>query len=90
MKEIVATVTSKGQVTIPVEVRRHLGVGTRDKVAFVIADDGGVEVRRPRYTLESILGSIPPLPNETPDLRKEIEEATAEAADEVVRKMGGL
>jgi len=45
MREIVATVTSKGQITIPVEVRRHLGIGERDKVAFVIDPDGAVAVR---------------------------------------------
>ncbi|MBI2864482.1 MAG: type II toxin-antitoxin system PrlF family antitoxin [Chloroflexi bacterium] len=36
MKEILSTITSKGQVTIPAEVRRHLGVNTHDKIAFVI------------------------------------------------------
>ena len=36
MKEIVSTITSKGQVTIPVEVRRHLGLRRNDKLSFVI------------------------------------------------------
>jgi AbrB family looped-hinge helix DNA binding protein len=40
MKEIVSTVTSKGQVTIPAEVRRHLGVAQGDKLSFVISDGG--------------------------------------------------
>ncbi|MGH2561118.1 MAG: type II toxin-antitoxin system PrlF family antitoxin, partial [Thermomicrobiales bacterium] len=53
MREIVSTITSKGQVTIPVEVRRHLGVGTTDKVTFVIEDDGKVELRQARYTVAS-------------------------------------
>ena len=39
MREIVSTVTSKGQVTIPVEVRRRLGISVHDKIAFVIEDD---------------------------------------------------
>ena len=39
MQEIFSTITSKGQVTIPVAVRRHLGVSTHDKVAFVIDGD---------------------------------------------------
>ena len=30
------TITKKGQVTIPVEIRRALGVGPHDKVAFVV------------------------------------------------------
>jgi AbrB family looped-hinge helix DNA binding protein len=40
MKEIVSTITSKGQVTIPAEVRRHLGVSQGDKLSFVIGDEG--------------------------------------------------
>lgn len=58
MKEIVSTITSKGQVTIPVEVRRHLSVDTNDKVAFVIDDDGEVRLRAPRYpTIASLRGA---------------------------------
>lgn len=49
MKEILSTITSKGQVTIPAEVRRHLGVATRDKVAFVLKSDGTVWLASPRY-----------------------------------------
>ncbi len=41
----IATVTSKGQVTIPLEVRRRLGVKEGDRVEFVI--EGGVTVIRP-------------------------------------------
>ena len=35
----VSSVTSKGQVTIPVEMRRKLGVKSGDKVVFI--EDGG-------------------------------------------------
>jgi AbrB family looped-hinge helix DNA binding protein len=49
MKEIVSTVSSKGQVTIPVEVRKRLGLGRGDKLSFVIADSGRVELKVPRY-----------------------------------------
>ncbi|MBI4506965.1 MAG: type II toxin-antitoxin system PrlF family antitoxin [Chloroflexi bacterium] len=48
--EVLATVTSKGQVTIPAEVRRHLGVKTKDKIAFVLEPSGTVRLRVPRYT----------------------------------------
>jgi AbrB family looped-hinge helix DNA binding protein len=30
-----AKITSKGQLTVPVDVRRHLGVGPGDSVVFV-------------------------------------------------------
>jgi AbrB family looped-hinge helix DNA binding protein len=35
----VSSVTSKGQVTIPVEMRRKLGIKSGDKVVFI--EDGG-------------------------------------------------
>jgi AbrB family looped-hinge helix DNA binding protein len=49
MKEIVSTVTSKGQVTIPAEVREYLGIKTNDKIAFVIDQEGSVRLRVPHY-----------------------------------------
>ena len=38
-----ATVTSKGQLTLPIELRRQLGVETGSKINFVI-QDGKVEL----------------------------------------------
>jgi antitoxin PrlF len=58
MKEIISTITSKGQVTIPAEVRKHLGVTATDKIAFVIDDQGTVRLRVPRYpTVASLSGA---------------------------------
>ena len=34
MKELLTTVTKRGQVTVPAEVRRLLGIKPYDKVAF--------------------------------------------------------
>jgi AbrB family looped-hinge helix DNA binding protein len=63
MKEIVSTVTSKGQVTIPVEVRRQLGVGQGDKLSFVIEDDGRIELKAPKYpNVASLAGAAGTLP----------------------------
>ena len=57
MKEIIATVTSKGQITIPVEVRRHLGVSDHSKLAFIIESDGNVRIRPATFpTIESLRG----------------------------------
>lgn len=56
--EIPATITSKGQVTIPAVVRQHLGLKTKDKVAFVIKDKDDVLLRVPRYpTVASLRGA---------------------------------
>lgn len=40
-----ATVTSKGQVTIPLEIRRRLGLEKGDSVDFIVED--GVTIIRP-------------------------------------------
>jgi len=39
-----ATLTTKGQVTIPKDVREHLGVDTGDRLNFVVQEDGSVVV----------------------------------------------
>jgi AbrB family looped-hinge helix DNA binding protein len=40
-----ATLTTKGQITIPKEVREHLGVDTGDRLNFVVQPDGTVIVQ---------------------------------------------
>ena len=87
--EIVATVTRKGQVTIPREVRRRLGVGTLDKVAFVL-DAEGVHLKPVSVTLEALFGSVPPLPDREPgDFEAMIDEAMQERASQLVRALDG-
>lgn len=90
MKEIIATITSKGQVTIPAEVRRQLGLGSGEKIAFVIGSDG-VQIRPVRFTLESVFGSIEALPGTTTeDFERQIEEASEEESERVVAAMRRL
>ena len=57
MKELVKTVTSKGQVTIPVEVRRLLGTAPRTRVAF-IAEDSQVRLAPASSIVERTAGSL--------------------------------
>lgn len=73
----IAPVSVKGQVTIPAEIRKELGIEPPDQVEFVVRDDGVVELRAPAFTLEEVFGSVPPLPHETEDLDEEIAEAIA-------------
>ena len=40
-----ATLITKGQVTIPKEVREHLGIDTGDRLSFVVQEDGTVMVK---------------------------------------------
>jgi AbrB family looped-hinge helix DNA binding protein len=46
-----ATISSKGQITVPVEVRRRLGLKEGDQVEFVFVD--GTAVLRPVRTDEN-------------------------------------
>lgn len=43
----VATISSNGQITLPVDVRRRLGVAAGDQVVFVDNEEGDIVVVRP-------------------------------------------
>jgi AbrB family looped-hinge helix DNA binding protein len=60
-KEFVATITSKGQVTIPVEIREQLGLAARDKVIFRLGKGNRVEIEPLPMSLEEAYGSVAPL-----------------------------
>jgi AbrB family looped-hinge helix DNA binding protein len=53
------TMTQKGQVTIPVEIRSKLGLKARDKVVFEIAGDV-VKLRRAPSRVLRAFGSVDP------------------------------
>ncbi len=61
-KQRVSTLSSKGQITLPIEIRKYLGVDTNDKVAFIIEPDGKVAVTPARYpdiaSLSGAAGSL--------------------------------
>jgi AbrB family looped-hinge helix DNA binding protein len=52
-----ATVTSKGQITIPQPVRRRLGLKTGDRVEFTYREDG-VVLRAKRLPFEKLRGIL--------------------------------
>ncbi|MDP3955403.1 MAG: type II toxin-antitoxin system PrlF family antitoxin [bacterium] len=57
-KEITSKITSKGQVTIPIAVRKHLGLKTKDKISFLIFSKGEVCLKAPRYpSVKSLSGA---------------------------------
>jgi AbrB family looped-hinge helix DNA binding protein len=58
MKRFAATITSKGQVTIPKAVREHLGLKQGDRISFVIEPSGEVKIKTPKYpNLDSLAGA---------------------------------
>ena len=81
MKEVHSTVTTKGQVTIPVEIRRLLQVQPRDRIAFVVEDDT-VRLVRSQSVVARTAGALksakPPLTAE--ELREVAEKAIAQEA----------
>ena len=74
-----ATVTSKGQVTIPKSVREKLGVKQGDKVDFRVGDDGTVSVVPITYSVESVFGIFAHKATKPVSLA-EMDEGIAEAA----------
>jgi AbrB family looped-hinge helix DNA binding protein len=49
-----ATVTSKGQVTLPRELRKHLGIQRGSRIRFSIPAPGAVKVEPVLYDLEDL------------------------------------
>ena len=49
-----ATVTSKGQVTLPKELRKRLGIQSGSRIRFNIPSSGPVQVERVLYDLEDL------------------------------------
>jgi antitoxin PrlF len=86
MHEIVATISSKNQITLPVDVRKRLGVGASDKIAFVLEEEG-IRIKPAKVTLAGLYGSVPALPGESGDLEREIDEAMAAEADQIVGRL---
>jgi AbrB family looped-hinge helix DNA binding protein len=74
-----ATVTSKGQITIPKEVREELGIETGTKVIFIRTQDGFV-LRAKNLDLMDLRGALkydgPPLSDE--ELGRRVGRALAE------------
>jgi AbrB family looped-hinge helix DNA binding protein len=84
MKTIDAKVTSQGQVTIPAEVRRRLGVEKGALISFIV-DENGVRIEPARFTLESVFGSVPAIPGTSEDFDEEIDQAWSDEIDRKVR-----
>lgn len=52
------TMTTKGQVTVPREIRDRLGLKSGDKMAFTLLSDGTVVMRPKTRRLADLAGSL--------------------------------
>jgi antitoxin PrlF len=71
-----ATITSKGQITLPKQVRDRLGLEAGDRIDFVVAADG-------RYSLVPVKASIRGLKGCIPAPKKPV---SAEAMTRIVKQ----
>jgi AbrB family looped-hinge helix DNA binding protein len=83
MREHFTTVTRKGQITVPAEIRKALGLQIGDKVAVSLDEDGGsprARLRPVRSVADMTFGAIPP--RQRPEDFKELREVFMEHATE--------
>jgi antitoxin PrlF len=74
-----ATITSKGQITVPKDIRDALGVHPGDRLAFRTREDGTVVVEAETLDLMTLRGMLKPK-------RKGM---TLEAMNEAIRRTAG-
>lgn len=84
----VATITSKGQLTVPKDVRELLGVAPGDKVVLTPDGQGGVTMRKsPVRSVTDLFGRFPT--NGVRTAGEDLKETGREAAaDHVMQSMG--
>ena len=56
---MLATMTSKGQITLPAEIRQQLGIHPGDRLDFIIHADGRLEVIPVSGTVKDLKGFLP-------------------------------
>jgi AbrB family looped-hinge helix DNA binding protein len=86
MPKMYSSVSPKGQVTIPAEIRQLLGLRPKDRIVFEV-EDGVVRIARAESGLARWRGAAGKLPREMND--HELSEVIAEeVAKKYVRKFG--
>ena len=54
-----AKLTSKGQITLPKEIRLKLGLKQGDRVRFIVEDDGRVRLLPAKRDVTELMGILP-------------------------------
>lgn len=86
-----ATLSSKGQVTVPKEVRERLGINRGDRLDFILEADGSVCLRPLRKSVRELAGILR-REGQRPVSVREMDESIGEllaADDERIRRGGG-
>lgn len=78
MPRYTSSVSPKGQVTIPADIRKRFGIDPKDRVSFEIRDDD-IIVKLLPSVVDPLYGSVPPLrePLTTKQLRAIMREEIA-------------
>jgi AbrB family looped-hinge helix DNA binding protein len=86
-EEYIRTVTQKGQVTIPANIRKILGVGPNDKVAFIL-EGNKIQITSTKSVVERTAGAFQSRkrPSKVVELREKAEKALAEDTLERIGK----
>jgi AbrB family looped-hinge helix DNA binding protein len=74
-----ATVTSKGQITIPKEIRAALELEDGDRVAFRLREDGVVEMEPETVDVRSLAGVV----------KSRVRGVSVEDMERAIRERGG-
>lgn len=85
MKEFESSISPKGQITLPVEVRRRLGLRPKDKVNIQVEGDE-VKITPARSRLAESYQAVPAL--EPPRALEEMTEIAAEEHAQHVAREG--
>ena len=56
---ITATITSKGQITIPKNIRDHFDLHAGDKISFIEDEDGSINLVPVKKPLSALKGLVP-------------------------------
>ena len=54
-----ATITSKGQVTVPKPIRDRLHLKTGDRIDFILEEDGGLRITPVTASVTQLKGMVP-------------------------------
>ena len=73
-----STITSRGQTTIPAEIRKALNLKAGDKLRYLVLENGEVYLQRRRSVME--LKGILYRPGQKPVTLEEMDDAIAEGA----------